>query len=468
MKIIQKVSKGFKSHTAEYAKSGGPGYEKLAGRKRSVDRTGGLETTHAEEQESTLRIYLNQIGATPLLSKEQEADLGRSIREAFDALLQHLLGSGYVLEVLLDRGDTELGRKVCVGQRRADLEMAVQAGRSVLSRARDCIAAGTAISPELRSEMKRVFRSLVAALDVRPAMGVELLELLTSRHALSASSAGASPEKGKCFSQDEFSVTNLMDSEACRRFICEGGRLKHQALLRRNQMVDANLRLVASLAGKMKHAFLSKEDLIQEGSFGLVTAAERFDERLGNRFSTFAVNLIKSAMRRENDNQGRLIRLPVHQCEALRRVEQARVNLEYQLRRAPSPLELAEETGFTRDEVLELSVLREGTVSIHALAGGDGDTMLEEFVADPDSLKPFYGESELSGSFDRQLWALEEGQRRVIFCLYGLGGAPRLSSVETAAMLGIKTPEVTRLHKLALDSIRTGFLAGAGSHACAA
>jgi len=294
------------------------------------------------------------------------------------------------------------------------------------------------------------------------------LELLTSRHALGVPSVEASARKEDCISQDKFSVANLMDDEACSLFIREGRRLKHQALLRRNQMVDANLRLVVSLARKMRHAFLSKDDLIQEGSFGLVTAAERFDERLGNRFSTFAVNLIKAAMRRENDNQGRLIRLPVHQCEALRRMEQARVNLEYQLSRAPSPLELAEETGFTRDEVLELSVLREGTVSIHALAGGDGDTKLEEFVADPDSLKPFYGESELSGSFDRQLWTLEEGQRRVIFCLYGLGGAPRLSPVETAAMLGIKTPEVTRLHKLALDSIRTGFLAGAGSYACAA
>ena len=468
MKITPKVSKGYKSQKAEYGKVCGLGLEKVSGRRRVVERRGGGEAIHEDGGEDSLRLYLNDIGGTPLLSKDQEADLGRSIREAFDALLQHMLGSGYVLEVLLDRAEAELGRKACDGRRRAALETALCAGRSLLLRARDCAAAGLSVSPEVRSEMHRVFGGLVAALDVWPSIGVELLELLASRHALGDSPPGVSTGMDDSFLRHEFSVANLMGHEACRLFILEGQRLKNAALVRRNRMVDANLRLVVSLAAKMKHAYLSKQDLIQEGNFGLVTASERFDERLGNRFSTFAVNLIKAEMRRENDNKGRTIRLPVHQCEALRRLEQARANLEHQLRRAPSPLELAEETGVKRDQILELFVLKDGPVSIHGLASGQGDTTLEEFVEDPDSLKPFYGESDLSGSFDARLRTLEEGQRRVIFYLYGLGGLPQLSAAETAALLGIPAPEVTRLHKLALDAIRAVMLAEAGAYALAA
>jgi len=468
MKITPKVSKGGKSKNAEYGKCCGFGLQKVSGRRRAVAPKDGGETLQAEGGEDSLRIYLNEIGGTPLLSKQQEADLGRSIREAFEALLQHMLGSGYILEVLLDRVESELGGKGATGQRGAALQTALGAGRSVLLRARNCVAAGFSVSPTLRNELKRVFSGLVAALDVWPGIGVELLELLASRHALSDLSLGVTAGMEDSFPQDEFAVANLMGHSACRLFIREGQRLKNAALLRRNQMVDANLRLVVSLAAKMKHAYLSRQDLIQEGNFGLVTAAERFDERLGNRFSTFAVNLIKAAMRRENDNQGRTIRLPVHQCEALRRLEQARVNLEHQLRRAPSPLELAEETGFKRDQILELFVLREGPVSIHGLAGGEGDATLEDLVADPDSLKPFYGESELSGSFDAQLRTLEEGQRRVISYSYGLGGFPQLSPAETAVLLGIPATEVKRLHKRALQAIRAVLLAEAGPYACAA
>lgn len=480
MKITQKISKGFKSQmsVSEYEKSSGlrtgrerksgMSFEKSYGSGYTVKAADDVEDIDDDERVGSLRIYLSQVCATPLLSKEQEMDLGRRIREAFDALLLHMLGSGYVLEVLLDRADEALGKKATVGQRREALEVAVDAGRSVLSRARGCVAAGAVMSAELRSEIKSVFGSVVAALDVWPSFGAELLELLTSRQSLSAVASDARAGNVDCVPKDDFLVVNLMDGEASRLFIAEGMRLKREALVWRNRLVDANLRLVVSFAGKMKHAFLSKADLIQEGSIGLVNAAERFDERLGNRFSTFAVNLIKAAMRRENDNQGRTIRLPVHQCEALRRLEQARVNLEHQLGRAPSSSELAEETGFKRDAVLELAVLREGTVSFQALGKGETDANWEDFVADPESLKPFNGESELSGCFDRLLCTLEEGQRRVISFLYGLGGVPRLSVTETAAELSIRAAEVARLHRLGLDSIRTGLSAGAGSYACAA
>ena len=406
--------------------------------------------------EDTLRVYLNEIGETPLLSREDEAGLGRRIRDGFDALRSHMLGSGYVLEILLERARTEVLRKKCDSERRATLAAHLRQGESLLVHARADFAAGLTQCAARATELLGCFGKLVAALDEWPRVGVDLLDQLESRYAIADLGGASSGRPEAAFSRREFALLNLMDDEACRLFISEARRLVREVMDLRNQMVNANLRLVVSIAKKMTHASLSREDLIQEGNIALMTASERFDERRGNRFSTFAVSLIKASMRRENDNQGRTIRLPVHQCESMRQLEQARVNLEQQLRRMPSAAELANETGFTNDAVSELIFWREGMVSIHGFVGNDNKTRLEDIVPDPNSLRLPYEETELSGRVELILRSLEGSHRAVISCLYGLGGVPQLSLNETAESLRMRTSDVTRLHKEALQAIRAG------------
>jgi hypothetical protein len=270
--------------------------------------------------------------------------------------------------------------------------------------------------------------------------------------------------------QAEFARRNLMDTATCGTFLAEARRLRAVAVAARNEMVDANLQLVVATAKKMKHAYLSFEDLVQEGNRGLLTAAERFDERLGLRFSTFAVSVIKTAMRRENDNQGRTIRLPVHRCDALRKLESARVQIESEIHQAASVERLSEKTGFSCSKVRELTVLKQGTVSLDQEAGDEGGQTFGDSLPDPASLTPFYGASETAGILDPYLEHLTGAQRNVLAYVYGIGGHPLLSLKETGDMLGLAHSEVSRLHQSALRALRSAIPSQMGSHgyACAA
>ena len=447
--------------------------------KRDAIIAGGSQlgkTPTAERAESTesggahdaFQLYLNEIGETALLSREQEVALGQRIRAGFENLLNHLLGSGVVADVLLERATAEMARKGCAPVRRTGLAAAFAKAASVLESARARFAEGYEPKTELNVELAAAFAELVAVLNPRSNTGLELVALLERRFSMIFAGNGGRSGEPAQVQLREFTLANLMEHEACRAFLKEAARLRAVALLARNEMVGANLRFVVAIARKMRHAFLPMEDLVQEGNFGLLNAAERFDERLGNRFSTFAVSLIQSAMRRENDNQGRTIRLPVHQCDALRKLEQARRALEDRLQRPPNVWELAEETGFGCHDVLELGVLKEGTASLHEKFGDDSEATLENLLSDPASLLPFYGENNLSGSLDPFLGHLDDAQRTVVSYLYGIGGYPMLGLEETAVQLALPRAQVARLHNLALRSLRNAVVSAGNLFACAA
>jgi RNA polymerase primary sigma factor len=418
-------------------------------------------------QSGTFQIYLKGIGARPLLSRKQEVALGNRIRGGFDALLQHLLHSGCVGDVLVEQTHAELTRVSCEPTRRAALSSALAEARAVLYNAREGFASMTFGAVRPNKEVAAALGALVAVLEIWPDQCLDLLEHLEGECSDRFCPGTKNPET---ILQREFARRNLMDRETCGSFLAKARRLRAEAVAARNEMVDANLRLVVATAKRMLPAHLSFEDLVQEGNRGLVTAAERFDERLGNRFSTFATRLIKSAMRRENDNQGRTIRLPVHRCEALRKLEDARARIESEIHEAASVEQLSEKTGFSCSEVRELNVLKQGTVSLEQETGDEGEQTFGDFLKDPDSLTPFYGESGAAGSLDPYLEHLGEAQRTVVAYVYGIGGYPQLSMKETAERLGMEQSEARRLHQSALGALRTAIPYQAGSHryACAA
>jgi RNA polymerase primary sigma factor len=427
----------------------------------------GLPEAENSLQPGTFQIYLNGIGANPLLSRAQEAALGSRIRARFDALLKHLLSSGRVGDILLERTRAEVTRVSCEPARRSALGAALARAESVLCNARECFVSGPVGPASLNAEVASAMGDLVGVLEIWPDQCLDLLEELEREFSDRFVSGTKAPESG---SQREFIRNNLMDSETCSVFLATANRLRIAATVARNELVDANLRLVVATAKRMTHAYLSLEDLVQEGNLGLLTAAERFDERLGNRFSTFATRLIKSAMRRENDNQGRTIRLPVHRCDALRKLEDARGRIEGEIHMAASVEQLAEETGFSCGEVLELTELKQGTVSLDQKTGDEGEQTLGDFVPDPESLTPFYAKSETAGTLDPYLEHLADAQRTVVAYVYGIGDCPQLSLKETAERLGLQQAEARRLHQSALRALRSTIPFQPGSHGyvCAA
>lgn len=436
------------------------------GRGKPIDSDGVAETEEST-QAGAFQVYLNQIGTTPLLSREQEVALGSRIRAGFGGLLQHLLSSGRVGDMLLEQARAEMTRANCEPAHRSALAAARTRAADVLHSARERFVPGPVEHADLNAEVAAAFGELVAVLDIWPDQCLELLAQVEREFCDLFPRGSASAETAP---QAEFARRNLMDTETCGTFLAGAKRLRAAAVAARNEMVAANLRLVVPTAKKMKHAHLSFEDLVQEGNRGLLTAAERFDERRGNRFSTFAVKLIKSAMRRENDNQGRTIRLPVHRCEALRKLDGARAQIESEIHQAASVEQLSEETGFSCSEVRELSELKQGMISLDQDAGEEGEQKFGDFLPDPASLTPFYGNSDAAGSLDPYLEHLAEAQRSVVAYVYGIGGCPLLSLKETAERLGLEHAEVRRLHQSALGALRNAIPYQACSHgyACAA
>jgi RNA polymerase primary sigma factor len=158
----------------------------------------------------------------------------------------------------------------------------------------------------------------------------------------------------------------------------------------RKRMIEANLRLVVSIARRYVGRGLSFSDLVQEGNCGLMRAAVKFDHARGNRFSTYATWWIRQAITRALADKGRTVRLPVHIVERLASIRRSSNDLRHALGREPEMAEVAEAAGLTEEELQTLLDVAESPLSLDASTDPEGDTPdLMRAVADPNQAEPF-------------------------------------------------------------------------------
>lgn len=438
----------------------------------------------------SLQTYLRQIGRVPLLGKDGEQEIAKRIEEAETNARQHLERCGTTAHQYLAiakklEAKTERIDQVCDLGQMAREEFRKRLPR-LIHEMEACIAEISELSATIcsakgaytrglamnaaeiaRGKLQRTSRKLRVRSGIVMEWSASVVGVLELAEAL-VRDAG-SKRQGQAALVRDFHRRHWLSPEAYGANATLLEQWKKRANRSRNDLVEANLRLVVSIAKRYANRGLPLVDLIQEGNIGLTKAAEKFEHRLGFRFSTYSTWWIRQSVTRALADFGRTIRIPVHMNENIARISKVQRQLLQELGRDATPEEVAEATASPVERIREILEMTQGTVSLDALVGENQDTRLVDILPDENAADPSQDtdRSVLRDKLLAMVRALPARERIILEMRHGLLDHDPQTLEEVGRRFGVTRERIRQIEAKAFRKMRHSSRLGSLFHVSA-